>query len=287
MEHNFTSTFIQTNGVRLHAVQAGDPASPLVILLHGFPEFWYSWKNQINPLAQAGFHVLVPDLRGYNLSDKPARVSAYHLDELAQDILALVEWAGKEKALLAGHDWGGLLAWHLAIRFPERFEKVAVVNAPHPLDAKHNLKRNPVQMMRSLYALFFQIPWLPETMLRANDWKMLEASMQKTSRPGTFTPSDFEEYRQAWWRKGAITTMLNWYRANFRRAPVYPAGAEVTIPVQMIWGAKDFALGQEMVKPSLERCRKGQILLLEEATHWVQHEEAGQVSETLIGFFKQ
>jgi epoxide hydrolase 4 len=152
---------------------------------------------------------------------------------------------------------------------------------------QQNLARNPSQMTRSLYAMFFQVPFLPEATARANDWQMLVKALQKTSRPGTFTDEDFEEYRRAWWRKGAYTAMLNWYRANARRQPLTPADPRVRIPVQMIWGAQDFALGREMVEPSLELCEQGQLLLLEEATHWVQHEEVEKVSQTLLEFLQE
>jgi epoxide hydrolase 4 len=287
MTEYFNSIFIQTNGIRLHAVQAGNPEGPLVLLLHGFPEFWYGWKHQVGPLAEAGFRVLVPDQRGYNLSDKPERVSAYHVDELIQDILALIDWAGREQAALVGHDWGGILTWYLALRYPERVSRAAILNAPHPVVMEQHLSRNPRQMMRSIYALFFQIPFLPEAISRANDWKLVVETLEKTSRPGTFNRADFEEYRQAWWRKNAFTAMVNWYRASARRRPLPPANPKVQIPIQIIWGAQDFALGAEMVKPSLDLCAQGKLLFLEEATHWIQHEEVEKVNQTLLEFLQE
>lgn len=282
-----TSVFIQANGVRLHALQAGDPNGRLVILLHGFPEFWYGWRRQIGPLSEAGFRLLIPDQRGYNLSDKPARIADYHVDELAQDILELIDWAGQEKAALVGHDWGGILTWYLALRHPDRISRAAVLNAPHPAVMLRHLRRNPKQMMRSIYALFFQIPWLPEAVFRNEDWKLVAEALEKSSRPGTFSEEDLEEYRRAWWKKGAFTAMLNWYRAPIRRRPELPENPRVRIPLQMIWGAQDFALGVEMVQPSLELCDQGSLLLLEQATHWVQHEEAGLINRILVEFLQQ
>jgi epoxide hydrolase 4 len=287
MESSLTATFIQTGEYQLHTVQAGDPSGRLVIMLHGFPEFWYGWRKQIDPLVNAGFRLLIPDQRGYNLSDRPQQVCAYTVDELSQDVLALIEWAGAEEAAVVGHDWGGNLVWHLALNYPERIRRAAILNAPHPLVFQKNLASNPRQVMRSLYAAYFQIPWLPEAMMRNDDMKMVAAALEKSSRPGAFLPEDLELYRQAWWREGAFTAMLNWYRALVRYRPPLPEDPRVKIPVQIIWGAKDFALGVEMVQPSLDLCTDGRLLLLEEATHWVQHEEAERVNEALIGFLRQ
>jgi epoxide hydrolase 4 len=287
MKSSLMSTYIRTGEYQLHSVQAGDPSGRLVILLHGFPEFWYGWRKQIDPLVNAGFRLLIPDQRGYNLSDRPQEISAYTVDALSQDVLALIEWAGAEEAAVVGHDWGGILVWHLALNYPERIRRAAILNAPHPRVIQKNLASNPRQVMRSLYAAYFQIPWLPEAMMRNDDWKMVAAALEKSSRPGAFLPEDLELYRQAWWRKGAMTAMLNWYRANARQRPPLPEDPRVKIPVQIIWGAKDFALGEEMVQPSLDLCTDGRLLLLEEATHWVQHEEAERVNEALIGFLRQ
>jgi pimeloyl-ACP methyl ester carboxylesterase len=146
--------------------------------------------------------------------------------------------------------------------------------------------RDPTQVVRSLYALFFQIPGLPEAILRNDDWKLVEKSMQATSRPGTFSDSDFEQYRQAWWRPGAFTAMLNWYRANFRRPPLYPQGERVRLPVLILWGAQDAALSRETARLSAELCDMGRLVTFEEASHWVQHEEAEVINAALIDFLR-
>lgn len=208
-------TSLETNTVCLHVVHAGPEDGPLVILLHGFPEFWYGMRNQVEALASAGYQVWAPDQRGYNMSDRPRDVPAYHLEETTKDIAGLIEASGRRKACVVGHDWGGIVAWWLALRYPERLERLVVLNAPHPAVVLPAVLRDPSQVVRSLYALFFQIPGLPEAILRSGDWELVEKSMRATSRPGTFSDADFEQYRRAWWRPGAFTAMLNWYRANF------------------------------------------------------------------------
>jgi pimeloyl-ACP methyl ester carboxylesterase len=276
---------IATNGVRLHAVEAGPEDGPLVILLHGFPEFWYGWRHQIEPLAAAGFRVLVPDQRGYNQSDKPRGLSAYRQDTLALDIVGLIDEAGRERAHVAGHDWGGLVAWWLGIHHPGRLARLAVLNVPHPWVLRRTLRTNPEQRKKSSYILFFQLPWLPERALRKNDWALAVKALRATSRPGTFTDEDLRLYREAWSRRGAITAMLSWYRAAVRRHPRLSPHQRVTVPTLLVWGARDRALLREMARPSIDLCDDGRLVFFDEATHWVQHEEPDRVSSLLLDFF--
>ena len=158
---------IATNGITLHAVTAGPEDGPLVLLLHGFPEFWYGWRRQIPALAAAGFRVLAPDQRGYNLSDKPRELSAYRLDALAADALGLIDAAGRERAFVVGHDWGAMVAWWLALVAPQRVERLAILNVPHPYVFRRHLMNDAEQQKRSIYAGFFQLPWLPQSALSA------------------------------------------------------------------------------------------------------------------------
>jgi epoxide hydrolase 4 len=278
------STYFETNGIRLHAVQAGPEGGRLIILLHGFPEFWRGWIHQIEPLAAAGYYVLAPDQRGYNLSDKPLDPAAYSLDELSKDIAGLIRAAGRQKAVVVGHDWGGVVAWWLGIHYPEMLERLVILNAPHPGALRQILISNPDQIRRSSYAFFFQLPWIPEAISRNNDWELMEKALRETSRPGTFSVQDFEHYRQAWWRKGAFTAMLNWYRANARYLAQAPIDKRVSVPTLLLWGTQDFALGQQLAGPSIEMCNQGRLVLFEDATHWIQHEEAERVSQLILEF---
>jgi len=277
-------TFL-TNGVRLHAVVAGPEDGPLLILLHGFPELWYGWRHQIEPLAAAGFHVIAPDQRGYNRSDKPQGVRAYNLDALALDVMGLLDALGRQKACIAAHDWGGAVAWWLGMKHADRIERLAFLNMPHLKVMDRNLWRNPAQRRKSTYIFLFQLPWLPELYLSRDDWKKATRALRSTSRPGTFTETDLAIYRAAWSQPGAMTAMLNWYRAALRARPRWPPDLRVHVPTLLIWGTQDRFLGVEMAQPSIDLCDDGRLVLIDEATHWVQHEEPERVNGLLLEHF--
>ncbi len=275
---------VETNGITLHVAQAGPIAGPLVILLHGFPEFWYSWRHQIGYFAEAGYRVWAPDQRGYNTSDKPQGVSAYNLDLLAKDVIGLIDAAGVERAYLVGHDWGAAVARWVASKYPERLERLVILNVPHPSVMWRMIWRNPAQMLRSWYVAFVQIPRLPEALARVNNWQALVRALRSSSRPGTFSDDDLESYRQAWSQPGAFTAMLNWYRAILRQPPKPSRNSRIAVPTLMIWGVHDVALERELAQPSIDLCERGQLVFFEDATHWVQHEEPARVNQ-LIGEF--
>jgi pimeloyl-ACP methyl ester carboxylesterase len=282
-----TNHFIETNGVRLHVVAAGPERGPLVILLHGFPEFWFSWHKQIPALAEAGFHVLTPDQRGYNLSDKPRGIAAYNLDELAEDVIGLIQNAGQRKACLIGHDLGGSVAWWTANKYPAYIEKLAVLNAPHHTAMKRRLRRHLTQLRKSWYIFFFQIPFLPEACARAFNWRTTVRALVQSSRPNVFSPEDLKIYRQAWSQPGAMSCMINWYRAILQNPPQRLPSRRITVPTLLIWGVRDNFLGRELAPRSLEFCDQGRLVFIEEATHWVQHEETCMVNRLLLRFLKE
>ena len=288
----FQQAFIPTNHIRLNVIQAGPQDGRLVILLHGFPEFSYGWRNQIPPLAEAGFWVWVPDQRGYNLSDKPEGVAAYHIDTLARDILGLLEAAGRGKAIIVGHDWGAAVAWHLAIHYPDRVEKLGILNVPHPVVMTQTLRKNRSQLRKSWYMFFFQIPWLPEWLLGWNNARGLAELLRRSGKPGAFTGDDLAKYREAWSQPGSLTSMLNWYRSALRGGlrsgrRKTSAPPKIAVPTLMIWGKQDVALGEEMAQPSIDLCEDGKLVFFEDATHWVQHDEAEKVTQLLLGFFQR
>src|SRR2546425_9161022 len=177
--------------VRLHCAEMGQ--GPLVLLLHGFPECWVSWRNQMPALAAAGFRAVAPDLRGYGRSDKPRGLDAYRVEVLARDVARLVEALGAERARVVGHDWGGAVAWFFAMWHPERLERLSILNAPHPARYSRAMKR-PRQFLRSSYILFFQLPWLPEAALRAGGFALLRRLFRRDpARPGAYSEEDIEE----------------------------------------------------------------------------------------------
>ncbi|WP_201830839.1 alpha/beta fold hydrolase [Microvirga zambiensis] len=272
----------RVGNLTLHMIEAGPEDGPLVILLHGFPEFWWGWRFQIAPLAQAGFRVVVPDQRGYNLSDKPKGRRAYGLDILAKDVIGLVDAVGRRTFALVGHDWGGLVAWWTASRYPDRVAKLAILNAPHPSVAGSYLRRHPSQMFRSFYVGFFQIPRLPEAMLSADDYRSLKDALLRTSRPGTFSEEDIARYEQAWSQPGALTAMLNWYRALPFKPDMSDPG--IAPPTRVIWGVKDQFLEQGLAEASLALCRSGDVVWIDNASHGVQHEKPERVNAALVEF---
>ncbi|HEX6385348.1 MAG TPA: alpha/beta hydrolase [Anaerolineae bacterium] len=278
--------YIRTNGVTLHIVQAGPEDGPLLLLLHGFPEFWYGWRHQISFLAEAGYRVWAPDQRGYNLSQKPPAIAAYNLDELAADIVGLIDAAGRQTAHVVGHDWGGAVAWWLANKYPQRLESLVVLNTPHHAALNRYLRRNLDQWLRSLYILFFQAPWLPERLLHAGNWRALARLMRASSRPGTFSESEMEAYRRAWSQPGAITAMLNWYRAIRQVRPQRLPDPRITVPTLLIWGEREVAFSGELAGLSIELCDDGRLVRFEQATHWVQHEEPDRVNRLLQDFIR-
>jgi pimeloyl-ACP methyl ester carboxylesterase len=277
-------SYINTNGIKLHTVQTGPKSGAPVILLHGFPEFWYGWRNQIPALAQAGCRVIVPDQRGYNLSDKPKGVKSYDIYTLVEDIIGLIDALEYEKVNLVGHDWGAFVAWTLANKYPERLHKLSILNAPHPAVMKKFLLRDFEQMRRSWYAYLFQLPWLPEAGLKRNHWRGAEHALRGSAKSRAFTTEDIEKYKKAWSQPAAMTSMINWYRAAIQHQQPLPDDPRIKAPTLMMWGMKDFALTHRMARPSMDYVDDGNLILFPEATHWVQHDAADEVNHYLIDF---
>ena len=268
---------------RLHYVEAGD--GPLIVLLHGFPEFWYGWRLQIQPLAAAGFRVVAPDLRGYNLSSRPKGVKAYDAGQLTADIHGLIHERGATSALLVGHDWGGTVAWDLAMSHPELVDRLAILNAAHPRKLSQGL-HHPGQLRKSWYFFFFDLPDLPESVVHANRWHFFRHFLHD-ARPA-YTPEEIDRYIQAWSQPGAATGMINYYRSSVRTPPKRAEAAlrPIKAPTLVIWGQDDRYLGQELAEPehddvpNLDRVER-----LEGASHWVHHDRADRVNQLLIDFF--
>ena len=283
MPNPFEQLTFHNGAIEIHAVAAGSADGPLVILLHGFPEFWYSWHKQIAPLADAGFRVVVPDQRGYNQSSKPRGASSYSIPNLVSDVVAIADQLGQDRIFLAGHDWGAAVAWSVALLHPNRIAKLAIVNVPHPSVMIRYLKTNLRQLRRSWYMLFFQLPFLPEAAFRAFRFGLGVRSLVRSSRPGTFSDEDLALYRAAWSQPGALTAMINWYRAARYRSK-FP-DSKVHVPTRILWGERDAFLLPEMAHDSLRYCDNADLHTFANATHWLQHEEPARVSELLIRFF--
>ena len=275
------SVAVDTNGISLHTRQAGPEDGPLVVLLHGFPEFWYGWHRQIKPLADAGYRVIVPDQRGYNRSDKPDGVDSYHIETLAADVVGLLDAADRETAAVAGHDWGAAVAWWLALSYPERIESLTAVNVPHPTVMETTLRNSLSQLRKSWYMFAFQLPALPEAISTANNCRVLRRGLTNSSRPGTFSATDLERYRAAWTQPDALTAMINWYRAMGRYRP-QPPRQQVSVPTLVMWGRQDEFLASTMADESLDYCDDAELVSFPSATHWVLHERPKRTAEKLL-----
>jgi pimeloyl-ACP methyl ester carboxylesterase len=270
--------YLPTNGIHLNTALAGTESGEPIYLLHGFPDAWFGWEAQIGPLVEAGFRVIAPDQRGYNLSDKPEGISNYQMDILVDDILGLADSFGDTRFHLAGHDFGAMVGWRLALRHPERLKSLTVANVPHPAVMRHYLRTHPSQMLKSWYAFFFQIPGLPERVIRANNWRFLISAM-----PGDLTPQECDRYREAWAQTGAATAMINWYRAFLRQRRQESAGAhQIKVPTLVLWGQQDPHISYEMAQLSVDLCQDGRLITFGDASHWVLHDKPKEVSQLLI-----
>ncbi|HEY2233267.1 MAG TPA: alpha/beta hydrolase [Candidatus Angelobacter sp.] len=282
------SRVFNINGIALHVVLAGPASGKPLIFLHGFPEFWFAWHLQIDHFVSAGYRVIIPDQRGYNLSDKPAGVGNYSIDLLARDVVGVLDTVADSKAYVVGHDWGAAVAWYLAARYSERISRTAMLSVPHPRIFIRHLITNPTQLRRSWYLLFFQLPLLPEWILRRRDWALLVRVLRNTSPPRVFSDPDLEQYKKSWARKGALTAMLNWYRAALLRPSKFALDSKasrVKVPALLIWGKNDQFANEAMARESLQYCDDGHLEMFETATHWIQLEEAAQVNTLLSQFF--
>ncbi|MCW2968944.1 MAG: alpha/beta hydrolase [Solirubrobacterales bacterium] len=275
--------YADVGDVKLHYVEAGD--GPLIVLLHGFPEFWFGWRLQISPLAAAGFRVVAPDMRGYNLSSRPAGVAPYAVDKLADDVCGLIRERGAESALLVGHDWGGTAAWATAMNHPEVVDRMAILDAAHPRALQKGL-RNPRQLLRSWYFFFFALPGLPERVVRAGHWRFFRRFV-RDARPA-YSPEEIDRYVEAWSQPGAASAMINYYRCSVRESQKKAAAAirPISAPTLLIWGELDRYLGPGVREPDpsdvpgLDRIER-----LPNASHWVHHDEPERVNQLLIDFF--
>ncbi len=280
-----TDHYAEINGIRLHYVAEGDKDAPLVILLHGFPEFWYAWRHQI-PALSPYFRVVAPDMRGYNLSDKPKGIKNYQLTTLVADIKALIEYVGHSKAYIVGHDWGGCVAWALAAWHPEVVEKMAILNMPHPAEMHRQLLAfNRQQWKKSWYVFFFQLPYLPEKQLQSNLKSFFEAALRGWAvRKESFSDADIAQYITAFSSKNAFEGPINYYRAIMRSQGIFRKIGRATMPVLMLWGENDKALGKELAANTPNYCERLSLRYIPNCSHWIQHEYPELINGYLLDF---
>lgn len=273
--------YITTNGVKLHYVTQGE--GDLILMLHGFPEFWYSWRHQIPEFAK-DFKVVALDLRGYNDSDKPANQSAYVMAEFIRDVEGVIKGLGYDKCILVGHDWGGAIAWNFAYAHAEMVERLIVLNMPHPAKFAEGI-RTPQQLMRSSYMFLFQLPLLPELLIQSADYQAIETALKGMAvNKSAITREDLEAYKDAAAKRGAMTAMLNYYRNIFGQRMLSGDWSILEVPTLMIWGEKDTALGKELTYGTEAYVRNFQIKYIADASHWVQQEQPQLVNQYMREF---
>jgi epoxide hydrolase 4 len=277
---------LELGRIKLHAATAGH--GPLVVLLHGFPEFWYSWRHQLAPLAAAGFHAIAPDMRGYNESAKPRGIHSYAVQELVDDVLALIKRESAGPAYLVGHDWGGVVAWRFAALHPELTRRLVILNAPHPAAYARTLRRSLAQWFKSSYVGLFQIPGLAEFVLRRGDYWLIERALRRTPNTNAFSDEDIARYKAALSVPGALTSALNYYRAAlWHPRSVFREPQTIKAPTLVIWGEQDSFLSLDLLQ-DLERWTPDlRIERIATAGHWVQNEAPEEVNRLLLQFLEE
>ena len=281
MEH-----FVITHqDINLELRAAGPAAGPVVILLHGFPENWSTWRHQIQPLADAGYRVLVPNMRGYGESSKPKDFRRYRLDELITDIEAIRLHSGAERIHLAGHDWGAAVAWWYALHHEEKLKSLSILNVPHPLAFLHTLKRSPLQMLKSWYIFYFQLPLIPQLTMRIGNGAVLRRILKASSNPGSYSAEDFRLLGESWQQPGCMTAMVNYYRAMLRCMRIPEGDGKLNVPVRILWGEQDIALSVGMARDSMAYLNQGELVMYPDATHWLAHDKPQQVVQQLLQHF--
>lgn len=289
----FSDGYAEHDGIRIHYVEAG--SGPLVLMLHGFPQFWWLWRSQLTELGR-DHHAVAPDMRGYNLSSAPSGVEAYRMRNLLGDVRALVDELGGKPFTLVGHDWGGIVAWAFAIKHPELLERLVIIDAPPPFTWGRELERTPRQREAVRYMEDFSKPApLAEELLSANDFAAMDAlAIERGIERGYLAESERELYRGAWTRPGALTGGLNYYRAARMGEQVQfgqPAEAQermrsmrVEVPTLVIWGGDDRFLLPGLTEGLEEWVPDVRVEILEGAGHWVPQERAEEVSSLIRGF---
>jgi pimeloyl-ACP methyl ester carboxylesterase len=254
-----------------------------MLMLHGFPEFWYSWRHQIPEFA-SDYKVVAVDLRGYNDSDKPEAKSAYVMAEFVQDVKGIIQGLGYKSCVLVAHDWGGAIAWNFAYAYPEMVDKLIVMNLPHPAKFAEGL-RTRQQLLKSWYIFLFQLPFLPEFLIKLDDYRAIALAFEGMAvDKSTFTPSDIQAYKDAAAKPGALTATINYYRNIARGFLDRQNWGVLQVPTLMIWGENDSALGKELTYGTEDYVQDFQIQYIPNCSHWVQQEQPHLVNSCMRDF---
>ncbi len=279
-----TAIEVRANGIRFHVLEEGE-GDRLALCLHGFPELSISWRHQLPLLARLGYRAWAPDLRGYGRTERPPRTRDYAIETLIEDVVGLIEAGGRPATLIA-HDWGGIIAWYVAMRRPELLERLVIMNVPHPAPLARELRTNLRQLSRLSYTAFFQIPRLPERVIAQDDYRRIDNAFTATAvDPSCFGEEDLRAYREAASQPGALKAMLSYYRAYLRggglrrqRKLGYPI---IEVPTLLVWGEHDPFLLKETTIGTSAWVRDLTVRYLPDAAHWVQQEDCESVNAIL------
>ena len=291
---DFQSSFADVNGIRLHYISVGQ--GNLIMFVHGFPEFWGEWENQLVEFGK-DYQAVAPDMRGYNLSSKPDDVEAYHAKHLIKDLRALAEYLGHQKFILVAHDWGGAVAWSAAMRYPECVEKLIIINSPHPAVFARELLNNPAQQEASQYMLLFRSQ-KAEQILSENNYARLNDMVTQFGSKWDMTEEVRLKYIEAWSQPGALTGGLNYYRVSPLYPPTSPEDVakiksivdlpremlSVKVPTLVIWGEQDHALLTGNLDGLEDYVADLTVKRIPEGSHWVSHEQPEQVNKLIRDF---
>jgi len=280
-------THIYNGPIGLETRCAGPEDGEVIVLLHGFPECWNTWEKQIPVLAEAGYRVFAPNMRGYGHSSKPDDVSEYHADELIKDVDAIRRYAGVDKIHLVGHDWGAMVAWWYALHKPEHLSSLSVLNVPHPIAFLKALIKSPLQVIKSWYVFYFQLPLLPEIVIPLGNYFIFRNVLKRTSNKGSYSDKDIKELIRHWKMPGAMKAMVNYYRSAMRSRPQPKFGNQVATPTQILWGENDLALTLDMAKGSMKYLDNGTLTIYPDATHWLAHDKPEEISDRILAHARQ
>jgi pimeloyl-ACP methyl ester carboxylesterase len=290
MKGTWKHEFAKVSGIRMHYVTQGE--GKLLLLLHGFPDFWFVWRFQIPELAKH-FRVVAPDLRGYNKTDKPEGIDNYKLNLLAGDILGLINALGEERATIIGHDWGGAISWSLAALNPEHADKLVILNAPHPNAYTIKARSTFKQLQKSWYVFFFQTPDIPEDVLSRNSFSFLKKMIRQSfTKKGAITEEDLKAYEKAWSQPGVLTAAINYYRANMNPSILFSQKTitfpKIVAPTLVIWGEQDVALSKDLIANTNEFVKSSYFIkYLPNCGHWAQLEEPNLVNKYILEFLEE
>ena len=292
IEEEFDSIYVNSDDIQLHVVYSGDNENKMMIFLHGFPECWYSWRYQLKYFSR-NYLTVAPDLRGYNLSSKPESKDKYKIRYLLNDVKALINHFNKSSAVIIGHDWGGLIAWWMAMKYPQLVDKLIILNAPHPGVWLNNVKFMPKQLRKSWYIFFFQVEDTPEEYFRYNDFTNLKLTMQLTTyKKEVFDKEEMNKFVECWKKDNSLKYMINYYRANLKPTDFMSFSKKFSFPLircqtLIIWGVHDFALEKDLLIGTEKYVKKLDIVYIDDAGHWIQQEVPDKVNKEIKRFIEK